>query len=107
MTGSEPTASVVAESTANKATPPVRLAKSASIIGAATLTSRLLGLVRDQLLAYLFGAKDVMDAFNVAVRIPNLMRDLFAEGVMSAAFVPTFMNRLTTRSKQAAWHLGT
>lgn len=107
MTGSEPTASVVAESTANNETPSAQLEKSASIIGAATLASRLLGLVRDQLLAYLFGARDVMDAFNVAIRIPNLMRDLFAEGVMSAAFVPTFMNRLTTQSRQAAWHLGT
>ena len=83
-----------------------RLATSAGIIGSATLTSRLLGLVRDQLLAFLFGAGNAMDAFNVAYRIPNLMRDLFAEGAMSAAFVPTFTRRLTIEGKAAAWRVG-
>ncbi|MDA1096217.1 MAG: murein biosynthesis integral membrane protein MurJ [Chloroflexi bacterium] len=83
-----------------------RLARSAGIIGTATLTSRLLGLVRDQVLAYLFGAGNAMDAFNVAYRIPNLMRDLFAEGAMSAAFVPTFTKRLTLQGKPAAWRVG-
>ncbi len=79
---------------------------SAGVIGLATLTSRLLGLVRDQVLAHLFGAGNAMDAFNVAVRIPNLMRDLFAEGAMSAAFVPTFTKRLTLRGRTDAWQLG-
>ena len=54
------------------------------------MISRVLGLVRDQVLAYLFGAGNAMDAFTIGFRIPNLMRDLFAEGAMSAAFVPTF-----------------
>lgn len=66
----------------------------------------MLGLVRDQILAYLFGAGNAMDAFNVAYRVPNLMRDLFAEGAMSAAFVPTFTRRLTRRGRTAAWQLG-
>jgi putative peptidoglycan lipid II flippase len=57
-------------------------------------------------LAYLFGASNAMDAFNVAFRIPNLMRDLFAEGAMSAAFVPTFTKRLTLQGKAAAWRVG-
>lgn len=83
-----------------------RLARSAGVVGAATLTSRLLGLVRDQVLAYLFGAGNAMDAFNVATRIPNVLRDLFAEGAMSAAFVPTFMRRLTADGRAAAWRLG-
>ncbi len=83
-----------------------RLARSAGVVGAATLTSRLLGLVRDQVLAYLFGAGNAMDAFNVATRIPNLLRDLFAEGAMSAAFVPAFMRRLTHDGRAAAWRLG-
>ena len=83
-----------------------RLATSAGIIGTATLTSRILGLVRDQVLAFLFGAGNAMDAFNVAYRIPNLMRDLFAEGAMSAAFVPTFTRRLAADGKAAAWHVG-
>lgn len=90
---------------ADHRSPTERLAKSAGVIGAATLASRVLGLVRDQTLAFLFGAGNAMDAFNVAFRIPNLMRDLFAEGAMSAAFVPTFTKRLTIRGKPAAWHL--
>lgn len=82
------------------------LARSAGLIGSATLVSRLLGLVRDQVLAYLFGAGNAMDAFNVAFRIPNLVRDLFAEGAMTAAFVPTFTRRLTLEGKARAWELG-
>lgn len=83
-----------------------RLARSAGVIGFATMTSRVLGLVRDQLLAYYFGAQDAMDAFRVAFRIPNLLRDLFAEGAMSAAFVPTFTGYLSTRGRDQAWRLG-
>ena len=70
------------------------------------MTSRILGLVRDQVLASMFGAGNAMDAFNVAFRIPNLVRDLFAEGAMSAAFVPVFMRQLTTGGKASAWRLG-
>ena len=83
-----------------------QLVRSASIIGAATMTSRLLGLGRDQVLAYLFGAGNAMDAFTIGFRIPNLMRDLFAEGAMSAAFVPTFTRRLAARGRDEAWKLG-
>lgn len=84
----------------------VRLARSAGLTGAATLTSRVLGLVRDQVLAALFGAANEMDAFIVAFRIPNLLRDLFAEGAMSAAFVPAFTRHLTLFGRSAAWRLG-
>ena len=84
----------------------VRLARSAGAIGAATATSRVLGLVRDQVLAALFGASNELDAFIVAFRIPNLVRDLFAEGAMSAAFVPTFTRHLTRSGKEDAWRLG-
>ena len=70
--------------------PSPRLVRSAGVIGVATMTSRVLGLVRDQLLAYFFGAGDAMDAFRVAFRLPNVLRDLFAEGAMSASLVPTF-----------------
>jgi putative peptidoglycan lipid II flippase len=87
-------------------TPSPSLARSAASAGVATLTSRILGLVRDQALAALFGAGSEMDAFIVAFRIPNLARDLFAEGAMSAAFVPTFTRRLTVDGKPAAWRLG-
>jgi putative peptidoglycan lipid II flippase len=83
-----------------------RLARSAGLIGAATMTSRVLGLVRDQVLAYYFGAGNSMDAYNVAFRVPSLFRDLFAEGAMSAAFVPAFTRRLTLDGRAAAWRLG-
>jgi putative peptidoglycan lipid II flippase len=69
------------------------------------MASRILGLVRDQVLAYYFGAGDANDAFRVAFRMPNLVRDLFAEGAMSAAFVPTFTHELTTGGKPRAWQL--
>jgi putative peptidoglycan lipid II flippase len=82
-----------------------RLARSAGLFGLATMASRLLGLVRDQVLAFYFGAGDAMDAFRVAFRVPNLVRDLFAEGVMSAAFVPTFTRELTRGGKPRAWQL--
>jgi putative peptidoglycan lipid II flippase len=82
-----------------------RLARSAGLFGLATMASRILGLVRDQVLAFYFGAGDAMDAFRVAFRIPNLVRDLFAEGAMSAAFVPTFTRELTTEGKPRAWQL--
>ncbi len=82
------------------------IARSAASAGVATLTSRILGVVREQVLAAMFGAGNAMDAYNVAFRIPNLVRDLFAEGAMSSAFVPTFMRHLTTNGKESAWRLG-
>ena len=108
MAPPEPTAPAVAspESPDGSTSPATRLAKSAGVVGTATLASRVLGLARDQMLAFLFGAGNAMDAFYVAYRIPNLMRDLFAEGAMSAAFVPTFTRRLTQQGRAAAWHLG-
>ncbi len=82
-----------------------RLARSAGVFGLATMTSRVLGLVRDQVLAYYFGASDAADAYRVAFRVPNLLRDLFAEGAMSAAFVPTFTRTLTNDGRERAWRL--
>jgi len=70
------------------------------------MTSRILGVVREQVLAAFFGAGNAMDAYNVAYRIPNLVRDLFAEGAMSSAFVPTFTRHLTSGGKASAWRLG-
>ena len=58
------------------------------------MTSRVLGIARETVLAAMFGAGATMDAFNVAFRVPNLLRDLFAEGAMTAAFVPTFTRAL-------------
>jgi putative peptidoglycan lipid II flippase len=85
-----------------------RLARSAGLISIATMGSRLLGVAREAVLARLFGASagPAMDAFNVAFRVPNLVRDLFAEGAMTAAFVPTFSRAMNTRGREAAWRLG-
>lgn len=85
--------------------PSPRLARSAGVFGLATMASRVLGLVRDQVLAYHFGAGDAADAYRVAFRVPNLLRDLFAEGAMSAAFVPTFTRTLTTDGRERGWRL--
>jgi putative peptidoglycan lipid II flippase len=82
-----------------------RLARSAGLFGVATITSRILGLAREQVMAYYFGAGDANDAYRVASRIPNLVRDLFAEGAMSAAFIPTFTRSLTLQGRERSWHL--
>ena len=86
----------------------VKLARSAGLISIATMASRLLGVAREMVLAAVFGAGSgmEMDAFNVAFRVPNLLRDLFAEGAMTAAFIPTFTRTLATRGREAAWRLG-
>jgi len=75
------------------------------VIGIATMTSRVLGLLRDQVLAYFFGAGDAMDAFRIAFRLPNVLRDLFAEGALSAALVPTFTRALAAEDRGTAWRV--
>jgi putative peptidoglycan lipid II flippase len=82
-----------------------QIAKAAGLIGLATFSSRIMGFVRDMILARLFGAAMVADAFFVAYRIPNMLRELFAEGSMSAAFIPVFTEYLTKRSKEEAREL--
>ncbi|MFO0775249.1 MAG: murein biosynthesis integral membrane protein MurJ [Nitrospiraceae bacterium] len=79
--------------------------KAAGLIGLATFCSRVLGFVRDMVMAGLFGATPAADAFYVANRIPNLLRELFAEGSMSAAFIPVFSEYLTKKTKRDAWEL--
>jgi putative peptidoglycan lipid II flippase len=82
-----------------------RVAKAAGLISAATFSSRILGFIRDMVLARLFGATPAADAFFVAYRIPNLLRELFAEGSMSSAFIPVFTEYHTRRSQQESWEL--
>jgi putative peptidoglycan lipid II flippase len=72
------------------------LLRSAGVVSAAVLLSRLTGLVREAAMARLFGAGAVYDAFLTGFRIPNLTRNLFAEGALSSAFVPTFTEALAT-----------
>lgn len=74
----------------------------------ATFFSRVLGLIREQVMAAYFGASGVTDAFLVAYRIPNLLRDLFAEGAFSSAFVPTFVEtnqESKEKSRELMWSL--
>ncbi|MEE8123737.1 MAG: lipid II flippase MurJ, partial [Alphaproteobacteria bacterium] len=66
------------------------LLRSITTVGGYTMISRLLGFVRDVLLAALLGAGPVADAFFVAFKLPNFFRRLFAEGAFNAAFVPMF-----------------
>ena len=79
-----------------------RILRASVLISAATLVSRILGFVRDIVLARLFGAGLAADAFFVAYRIPNMLRELFAEGSMAAAFIPVFSEYLKKRSHQDA-----
>jgi len=79
--------------------------KAAGIIGLAVMCSRVLGLVREQVCAALFGGGGAMDAFTAAFRIPNLLRDLFAEGALSTAFVTTFTKTIARSGDAAAWRL--
>ncbi len=82
-----------------------QVAKSAGSVGVAVFCSRILGLIREQVLAVLFGAGFAMDAFVVAFRIPNLLRDLFAEGALSTAFVTVFTDYDQNKGRQATWRL--
>ena len=81
------------------------VARNAGIISLAVMASRILGLVRDQVFAALFGAGLQYDAFLTAFRIPNLLRDLFAEGALSAAFVTTFTQVQQSKGTEEAFRL--
>jgi putative peptidoglycan lipid II flippase len=81
------------------------LVRSAGTVSAATAFSRVLGLIREQVMAYFFGAGLATDAFVTAFRIPNLLRDMFAEGALSSAFVPVFKGKLVKESEQGAFRL--
>ena len=82
-----------------------RVTKAAGVVGSATLLSRIFGFIRDVVIAWFFGAGLSSDAFFVAFRIPNLLRRLFAEGSLSAAFVPVFTDMLTNRGKEDAFEM--
>ncbi|MCL4457506.1 MAG: murein biosynthesis integral membrane protein MurJ [Nitrospirae bacterium] len=79
-----------------------RIARAAGLMSVATLISRILGYVKDMILARYFGATGMADVFFVAFRIPNLLRELFAEGSMSSAFVPVLTEYQTKDGKEEA-----
>lgn len=80
--------------------------RATGVVGIAVLCSRVLGLIREQVFAGLFGAGRNLDAFLIAFRVPNLLRDLFAEGALSTAFITTFSKRIATEGDESAWKLG-
>ena len=73
------------------------------MVSAGVLTSKLLGLARDILLALVWGTGAAMDAFVFAFTVPNLLRGLFGEGAFTSAFVPVFSDKLEKEGKPAAW----
>src|SRR5205823_7254851 len=79
--------------------------RATGVVGVAILSSRILGLVREIVIAALFGATRNMDAFLTAFRAPNMLRDLFAEGALSTAFVTTFSRRIAIEGDRSAWQL--
>ncbi len=81
------------------------VARSAGIVSIAVMFSRVFGLVREMVFSRLFGAGFLYDAFVVGFRIPNLLRDLFAEGALSAAFVKVFTDYQTKKGEKEAWRL--
>jgi putative peptidoglycan lipid II flippase len=78
---------------------------AAFIVGAASLTSRLVGVLRDRVLASTFGAGDVLDAYYAAFRVPDFLYNLVILGALSAAFIPVFTEYLETKEKGEAWRL--
>jgi len=82
-----------------------QIARAAGTVSIAVMCSRILGLVREQVFAAFFGAGFAYDAFVVAFRIPNLLRDLFGEGSLSAAFVSVFSDYDFNRGPAATWRL--
>src|SRR5437660_1112600 len=80
--------------------------RATGVVGIAVMCSRVLGLIREQIFAGLFGAGKNLDAFLMAFRVPNLLRDLFAEGALSTAFITTFSRKIATEGDESAWRLG-
>ncbi|MBV6495856.1 MAG: murein biosynthesis integral membrane protein MurJ [Acidobacteria bacterium ACB1] len=96
-----------AESAAEPTTPsrPTSVARSAGIVSIAVMFSRLFGLAREMIFANFFGAGFLTDAYVVAFRLPNVLRDLFAEGALSVAFVKVFTDYQIKLGEKAAWRL--
>ena len=76
------------------------IARAAGVLGAATMLSRIMGMVRDMVVSRLFGAGLATDAFFAAFQIPNMLRRFFAEGALTAAFVPTFSEWYTNKGEE-------
>jgi putative peptidoglycan lipid II flippase len=82
-----------------------RLARSTAVFSLATAVSRVLGLVREMVSAYFFGVSGLINAFTVAIQIPNLVRALVADAALSGAFVPVFSDLLEKGERKRAWRV--
>src|SRR6201988_3292722 len=82
-----------------------RIARSTAVFSLATAISRVLGLVREMVSAYFFGVSGLINAFTVAIQIPNLVRALVADAALSGAFVPVFSELLEKGERQRAWRV--
>src|SRR5690554_5370700 len=82
-----------------------KILRFAGLVSLLTALSRVLGLVRDVLLAVFFGTSGVLSAFVVAFTIPNLFRRLFGEGALASSFVPVFVDTRAASGDEAAWTL--
>ena len=76
--------------------------RNAFFVGAGILLSRLIGLVRERIFAHYFGNTDAADAFKAALRIPNLLQNLFGEGALSSSFIPVYSRLLASGEKEEA-----
>ena len=95
----------IAVETPQPATKQTSVARSAGVVSIAVMFSRVLGLVREMIFARYFGAGFLYDAYVVAFRIPNVLRDLFAEGALSVAFVKVFTDYQINKGEKEAWRL--
>ena len=82
-----------------------RVVKAAGVVGTATLLSRILGFIRDAVIAWYFGAGFSSDAFIAAFRIPNLLRRLVAEGSLNSAFIPVFTDLIVNKGRGEAFDM--
>ena len=87
---------------AGRASGPSGGQRAAGLVGAGILLSRLAGLVRESVFAHYFGSSDAADAFKAAFRIPNLLQNLFGEGVLSASFIPVYASLLAQGDEEEA-----
>src|SRR5688572_22032549 len=101
----DPTSETAAVNAAEPKPKQASVARSAGIVSIAVMFSRVLGLVRETIFARFFGAGFIYDAFVVAFKIPNILRDLFAEGALSAAFVKVFTDYQIKKNEAEAWRL--
>src|SRR5260221_6862678 len=87
------------------AAPQTSTRRAAGIVGLAVIASRLFGLVREVVFAAMFGAGELLDVYIAAFRIPNLLRDLFAEGALSISFTTLFTRTWEREGDRPAWEL--